>query len=348
MRSDILSLEVMLEQRESAARREQLDLLRSVEKRIAREATAVKAHLYFVTCGEHSIVDELRSLGCSVEVACASGGDVGFFRPLRLGGYFVPASDAVASVASAVAALEPLQPPAEGEAGLPIGVEPRLRVAAWLVLRGPEGARHSVVVGPTGRGKTSLLALVASLGVLVGLRVVILDAKGDLVRYVLELLPPACLERLVVVEPEEGEAVLRSVAEEARASPSTRLRRMLIVDEAWQVRRGLLSSVYRVARSAGTAVIASTQYPDDLGGVVWSNAANVVAFTSEDEDYIKALSRRMPVKRSLAGLGLGEAFVWRGGEAVLVRLFNPFALLGGLKANSLNGRAAARPQSTGR
>ncbi len=348
LRADVLSLEVMLEQRDSAARREQLDLLRAVEKRIAREAAAVKATLYFIVCGSGSVVDELKSLGCSVETACSNSGLVGFFRPLRLGGYFIPASDAVESIASAVSALEPLQPPAEGEAGFPIGFEPRLRAAAWLVVRGPEGARHSVVVGPTGRGKTSLLTLIAGLGLLVGLRVAVLDAKGDLVRYILELLPPSCLERLAIVEPEESEAVLRSVAEEARLSPSTRLRRVLIIDEAWQVRRALLSSVYRLARSAGTAVVASTQYPDDLGGVVWSNAANVVAFTSDDEDYVKALRRRVRVKRLPARLGLGEALVWRGGEAVPVRLFNPFALLGGLKANSLNGRAAARPQATGR
>ncbi|MFG1924364.1 type IV secretory system conjugative DNA transfer family protein [Cryptosporangium sp. NPDC048952] len=72
-----------------------------------------------------------------------------------------------------------------------------------------EDARHHLhVLGPTGTGKTSLLVRLALQDAEAGRGLVVFDlsAKGDLVTDLLDRLPAACGNRLVVIDPAEQDA----------------------------------------------------------------------------------------------------------------------------------------------
>lgn len=67
---------------------------------------------------------------------------------------------------------------------------------------------HLHVLGPTGTGKTSLLLRMILDDVQAGRGVAAFDpAKGDLIRDLLDVLPAECGERLVVIDPDETQAL---------------------------------------------------------------------------------------------------------------------------------------------
>ena len=101
-----------------------------------------------------------------------------------------------------------LVPPSE-RGGLPgkvIGVAnsgPAVRVGISL----GDCRHHLHVCGPTGTGKTSLLLRMILDDVQAGRGVAAFDpAKGDLIRDLLDVLPSACGDRLVIVDPDERSA----------------------------------------------------------------------------------------------------------------------------------------------
>lgn len=94
----------------------------------------------------------------------------------------------------------------EGLGGKVIGVAnagPRVRVGISLA----DCRHHLHVLGPTGTGKTSLLLRMILDDVHAGRGVAAFDpAKGDLIRDLLDVLPAACGDRLVIVDPDETQA----------------------------------------------------------------------------------------------------------------------------------------------
>lgn len=64
-----------------------------------------------------------------------------------------------------------------------------------------DGLRHLHVLGPTGVGKSTLLLNLITSDVAAGRSVVVVEPKGDLVTAVLERIPPARVEDVVVLEP---------------------------------------------------------------------------------------------------------------------------------------------------
>ncbi len=76
-----------------------------------------------------------------------------------------------------------------------------------LIGLAPEDARHHLhVPGPTGTGKTTLLLNLAIADARAGRGVAVFDPKGDLVRDLLDRLPPGVGGRLVVIDPDEKQA----------------------------------------------------------------------------------------------------------------------------------------------
>ncbi len=88
--------------------------------------------------------------------------------------------------------------------------------------------------------------------------------------------------------------VVSLVMETIEKEPATRLRKILVIDEAWRLQKApaqLLQRVFKEGRSYGVAVILATQDPSDLSEEVWNNAQIVIAFGSQDDEYISSISR---------------------------------------------------------
>src|SRR5437763_5470788 len=80
---------------------------------------------------------------------------------------------------------------------------PRVRVGISL----PDCRHHIYVCGPTGTGKTVLLENLILDDVEAGRGGAAFDpAQGDLIRDLLDVLPAACGDRLVIVDPDERDA----------------------------------------------------------------------------------------------------------------------------------------------
>ncbi|WP_163511214.1 type IV secretory system conjugative DNA transfer family protein [Fodinicola acaciae] len=79
------------------------------------------------------------------------------------------------------------------------------RVAAGI---SQADARHHLhVLGPTGVGKSTLLANLALQEADAGRGIAVLDPKGDLVRDILDRLPASCGDRLVLIDPDDEAAL---------------------------------------------------------------------------------------------------------------------------------------------
>jgi hypothetical protein len=77
------------------------------------------------------------------------------------------------------------------------------RAGQPLVLRPEDRLRHVYVVGPTGVGKSNLLAQMAIADATAGHGLVLVDPKGDLVETVLARLPDAVADRVIVLDPSQ-------------------------------------------------------------------------------------------------------------------------------------------------
>ena len=77
------------------------------------------------------------------------------------------------------------------------------RAGQPLVLKPNDRLHHLYVVGPTGVGKSNLLAQMAIGDAAAGDGLALIDPKGDLVETVLERLPDAAAERVIVLDPSQ-------------------------------------------------------------------------------------------------------------------------------------------------
>ncbi|KSW12353.1 hypothetical protein CF15_06325 [Pyrodictium occultum] len=227
---------------------------------------------------------------------------------------------------------------------VPIGYDILLGRIVGIPLWDDTGARHTVVVGPTGRGKTSLAALVAVLSSLLhNATVVAVDPKGDL----WSLLSWSGLAVHVEVESSRDAAylasrILRALGEsvggivvvdirylsegekylhlETALSDAFSLlqgvgrRSLLIVDEFWRVKESyVVRKIVREGRSSGISLMLVSQQPEDFGPDVWSNSSNSVVFGSHDETYLESIKRLSGMASQdvsfIRRLGVGEALV---------------------------------------
>jgi hypothetical protein len=77
------------------------------------------------------------------------------------------------------------------------------QVGQPLMLRPEDRLRHLYVVAPTGAGKSNLLASMAIADAAAGHGLILVDPKADLVETVLERLPEAAAERVIVLDPSQ-------------------------------------------------------------------------------------------------------------------------------------------------
>lgn len=77
------------------------------------------------------------------------------------------------------------------------------RVGQPLILAPGDRLRHVYVVGPTGVGKSNLLARMAIADATAGYGLALVDPKGDLVETILERLPDAAAGRVIVLDPSQ-------------------------------------------------------------------------------------------------------------------------------------------------
>jgi hypothetical protein len=69
------------------------------------------------------------------------------------------------------------------------------------------GLSHTLICGPTGSGKSSLLSNLIASDVRAGRGCLVLDGKGDLIDDVLTTIPPDRVEDVIVIDPARGGAV---------------------------------------------------------------------------------------------------------------------------------------------
>jgi hypothetical protein len=98
--------------------------------------------------------------------------------------------------------LPPGQVPNRGGTTVAVSNYPG-RAGQPLVLRAYDRLHHLYVVGPTGVGKSNLLASMALADAMAGHGLALIDPKGDLVRTVLERLPDEAAERVIVLDPSQ-------------------------------------------------------------------------------------------------------------------------------------------------
>lgn len=72
-----------------------------------------------------------------------------------------------------------------------------------LIIAPADRLHHLYVVGPTGVGKSNLLASMAIADAAAGYGLVLVDPKGDLVEAILERLPDAATDRVIVLDPSQ-------------------------------------------------------------------------------------------------------------------------------------------------
>jgi DNA helicase HerA-like ATPase len=148
----------------------------------------------------------------------------------------------------------------------------------YLPLREAKGNIHTVVVGPTGKGKTYLLSLIVLLSkVIYNYKIYVLDPKGDLLNYLERL---GFRDNIILLEDHSNICSLKNS------------RSMIIVDEAWRFSSSeCINKMFRFGRSLGISVVVASQQPEDIPLAWWNNAGNVVVFGSKDSRYAVMVSR---------------------------------------------------------
>ncbi|WP_460126240.1 helicase HerA-like domain-containing protein [Stetteria hydrogenophila] len=187
---------------------------------------------------------------------------------------------------------------------------------------------HGTVIGPTGRGKTVLLAgIAAQLALRFGVNVTVVDPKGDLARL-LASVADAVLKRsgdslgegLVVYslaeapQAEKGSlaaSLLAKALESAYREPKSRV---VIIDEAWRVLNTdpePLEAAVREGRSLGLHVVYAVQTPHDIPATVLENTRFYAVFGGPGREYaedVKAIGLES-VAGKLPSMSVGEAIV---------------------------------------
>lgn len=130
-----------------------------------------------------------------------------------------------------------------------------------LVQRATDALRHTHVLGPTGSGKSHLLTQMITQDIAAGRGVVVIEPKSDLIRSILERIPPDRTNDVVVLDG-SGSARPVGVNPLAGVHPANR---ELVVDQVL----GLLHSLWRESWGprtndvlhAGLLTIAASEFP---------------------------------------------------------------------------------------
>ena len=90
------------------------------------------------------------------------------------------------------------------EGGRVVGLSSWGEVENEIRLSVPDSRHHLHLLGATGTGKTTVLLNLAAHDIAAGRGVGVLDPKGDLVRALLERIPPERADDVIVISPEDA------------------------------------------------------------------------------------------------------------------------------------------------
>lgn len=229
----------------------------------------------------------------------------------------------------------PVIPPGKGALdGFPIIVGWRVAIEGDLVyLEFPRDfERHIAIIGPTGRGKTVLMAgLVSQLSFYAAawgdLKVVVVDPKGDLTSLLSGLTNP----KIEIVTGERDDSAYITAIK--RVWQDVRMRRnssktIVAVDEAWRLMRvdpALFEAIAREGRSLGLHLVYAVQEPSDVPRPVIDNTGVVIVFGGSTRSYsLDAASLGIEgLDKEIGSLPVGEAILsTRSSRPVVVRVLN--------------------------
>ena len=201
---------------------------------------------------------------------------------------------------------------------------------------------HMGVVGPTGRGKTVLLAGLASqLTARLGQLVVAVDPKGDMAsllsRVADRVEPPPrgavgewrpgelVVYNLTGLPQRERGAAAAGIVEEALNRAYEGLGLVLVVDEAWRLLAHdptPLEAAVREGRSLGLHVVYAVQSPSDIPDVILENTRSYAVFGGPGRSYAASAEALGLPPEGLADMGVGEALLRKGETVERVVVFN--------------------------
>lgn len=131
--------------------------------------------------------------------------------------------------------LEPLEDTPVGSAFRPIGITTYPDQSGVVILRPKDALQHLHVLGPTGSGKSHVLANLALTDIATGRATVVIEPTGDLVQAILERIPFRCRDQLVVLDVADMEAPVGLNSLAAASGPH----RELVVDQLLSTLQGL-------------------------------------------------------------------------------------------------------------
>ncbi len=194
---------------------------------------------------------------------------------------------------------------------------------------------HGAVIGPTGRGKTVLLAgLSAQLALRFGVNVTVVDPKGDLARLLGDVAdevtnrPDSPLADGLVVyslsdrpQGEKGSLAASIIERALSAAYEGSPRRVVVVDEAWRVFDAdpkPLEAAVREGRSLGLHVLYAVQTPHDIPVTVLENTKFYTVFGAPGREYAEEVEAigLGGLRDLLPTLSVGEAIVKTSSEIV--------------------------------
>ncbi|ABM81122.1 conserved crenarchaeal protein [Hyperthermus butylicus DSM 5456] len=335
LESKLIMYQVELERNPANTRaKRMLELLEAIRSEINKYRDPVNLQLVFLVCKSHSgaeiaaVLKPLKSMlqpyRCKISLTSISLG--GNFP--RRGGTVLSGSKALRELGRVALPLSILEFARESQLSIPIGVDLLAGgFPIFLPIHDEYGARHTLVVGPSGRGKTYLLGrIVALVLALLPHRVVVVDPKGDLAGLIDSFC--GCSEVVEVIDDSDEEYLSRIVHDKVRELLERSRYAVLVVDEAWRLAGShALNVALREGRSRGLAVIMASQQPGDFTTTHWANTSNVIVFGSKDRSYISLVARYSGIEprslEHLTHLDIGEALIRYSNTSIAI----PFRVL---------------------
>jgi hypothetical protein len=136
--------------------------------------------------------------------------------------------------------------PSQPKSGLVVAASNYPGITRTLALRTEDRLRHMWMVGPTGTGKSTLIASMAVQDIRAGRGMVVVDPKGDLITEILDRIPDERTDDVIVLDPS---AVHQPVGFNPLRSSDSELARELAMDHLIHV----FSSIWRTSWGPRTA-----------------------------------------------------------------------------------------------
>ncbi|BEP17543.1 hypothetical protein PYJP_08950 [Pyrofollis japonicus] len=215
--------------------------------------------------------------------------------------------------------------------GVIIGSELRLNSPVVLPLIDKEiGSLQTVIVGPSGRGKTTLLGnIIMNLSISEQYCIVFFDPKGDLKRIVRDS-DLREYDNVLEGDIENLRDILRAnnMMESIRSNNCKNI--AIVIDEFWRLSRySGFAEIIREARSKNVNLFLASQEPLDFADYVWNNVHNIIIFGSSSKEYVKNVLKYSNIgdeyAQYLYRLGVGEALLknFKRSKPILFRIRVP-------------------------